>query len=863
MKSEMSIVCGECGALKYKNEPPALCCSKGKVELPILDEPPQPLKDLLAGEHPNSKRFLRNIRFYNNAFAMTSFGATISRESNFMPTFKVQGQVHHRIGSLTSERSENARFLQIYFTGGQEAMLRATINPSLDRGVLEALQGMMHDNNPYIKSFKSALEKFPACSKGSKIVLSAEKRPTKEHARRFNLPEGNEVAIILKDEQHGKRDIVLESRESSLKFVSEYHRAYDALQYPLLFVRGEDGYHFSTKIRPSSEKNVTCMQFYSHLFMVRDERFNALVKCRDLYQQFAVDMFAKVQSERLLFIKTHQKQLRVESYIHLKDQLQSDRDPNDIGRACILPSSFTGSPRYMHEKTQDAMTYVRKFGKADLFITFTANPKWREVASELEEGQQPYDRQDVLARVFRLKLKNLMMVIVKFEAFGKVRCHMYTIEWQKRGLPHAHILIWLAEKIKCKDVDKVISAELPSPDEDPGLYQVVSTQTVHGPCGPLNPSSPCMKDGKCTKNFPKPFIEKTKFCEDGYPHYRRLSPAKGGLTTTIRGHRVDNRWVVPYNPLLSKTFRSHINVEFCNSVKSVKYITKYINKGSDAVMYAVENELDEVTKFELARYIGSNEAFWRIFRFPIHERHPSIQHLAVHLENGQRVTFTQENATEVAERPPKTTLTAFFELCKEDDFAKTLHYNEVPSFYCWVGKKWSRRKRGREVDGYPDVKEDDTIGRVYSINPKNSECFYLRLLLHEVKGPTSFADLRTVDEVVCETYHEACLELGLLADDKQWEKTLEEASIFHSAPRLRSLFSIILCHCRVSDPFALWNRFKDELSEDFHHQARAHEQANIYNMALIDMENRVIALGRRNLAYFGLYMSKSTFIQRL
>ena len=112
----------------------------------------------------------------------------------------------------------------------------------------------------------------------------------------------------------------------------------------------------------------------------------------------------------------------------------------------------------------------------------------------------------------------------------------------------------------------------------------------------------------------------------------------------IGQHEIDNRWIVPYCPLLAKTFNAHINVEFCNSVKSIKYVCKYVNKGSDAAMFALQetNIHDEITQYEIGRYISSNEAFWRIFGFPIHERHPAIQQLAVHLENGQRIYFTKE-----------------------------------------------------------------------------------------------------------------------------------------------------------------------------------------------------------------------------
>ena len=68
---------------------------------------------------------------------------------------------------------------------------------------------------------------------------------------------------------------------------------------------------------------------------------------------------------------------------------------------------------------------------------------------------------------------------------------------------------------------------------------------------------------------------------------------------------VDNRWIVPYCPLLSKTFSTHCNVEYCNSIKSIKYVCKYVNKGSDMAVFGIAdpNANDEVMKFQLRRYV--------------------------------------------------------------------------------------------------------------------------------------------------------------------------------------------------------------------------------------------------------------------
>lgn len=125
-------------------------------------------------------------------------------------------------------------------------------------------------------------------------------------------------------------------------------------------------------------------------------------------------------------------------------------------------------------------------------------------------------------------------------------------------------------------------------------------------------------------------------------------------------------------------------------------------------MFALQqqNFNDEVTKYEQGRYISSNEAFWRIFGFPIHptischptsfpiQRYPAIQQLSVHLENGQGVYFTTETAAQQAQAPKDTTLMAFFKLCQQDQFAKTPLYHQVPSYYTWKNNAWNRRKRG-------------------------------------------------------------------------------------------------------------------------------------------------------------------------
>ncbi|XP_071579388.1 uncharacterized protein [Temnothorax nylanderi] len=608
----MSHKCKYCNALKWKEESPGMCCNNGKVQLASLEPLPEPLYSLVMGRHPEHVHFMNNIRKYNGCFSMTSFGGKQVLQDGFIPTFKVQGQVYHLVGSLLPLPEQEAQFLQIYFVGedDREVRLRCSNFSDVKQVLVKELQRMLHDVNSYIKDLKTTLDKVSPNCKKFEVVIHADRKPDDAHRGRFNAPIVNEVALVIVGQQFDKRDIVLQSHDNKLRRISEVHRSYDALQYPLMFCRGEDGYSIAIPQRDPQTKLqlknlVSAASFYSYRIMIREGEVNHLVYFRSLFSQFLVDMYAKIETERLNYSRNNQAQLRAESYIHLRDAVgRQDADVSQLGKMVVLPSSFTGGPRYMYERTQDAITYVRYHGRPDLFITFTCNPKWKDITDALLPGQKTHDRHDIIARVFHLKVKKMMALLNKGSLFGKVCCYMYSVEWQKRGLPHIHILLWLEQRIFSDMIDKVICAEIPDPLKDSLLHNIVKANMIHGPCGGLNYNSPCMKEGRCSKRYPRIFKNDTQTGGDGYPQYRRRSPADGGYTVEINGIELDNRWVVPYNPVLLRIFNAHINVELCNSVKSIKYICKYVNKGSDQAVFALESEKNEVKMYENGRYIN-------------------------------------------------------------------------------------------------------------------------------------------------------------------------------------------------------------------------------------------------------------------
>ena len=338
---------------------------------------------------------------------------------------------------------------------------------------------------------------------------------------------------------------------------------------------------------------------------------------------------------------------------------------------------------------------------------------------------------------------------------GKNSCgRLYTIEWQKRGLPHMHLLICLEnqDKPKCAaDVDRVIFAEIPDREYEALYYELVSKHMMHGPCGTQNPKCPCMVNNKCSKYYPKRYLEETTF-DDGmnsYPIYRRQNNQRFVLKKVGRQDvLLDNRHVVPHNKALLLKYQSHINVEVCNNVKAIKYIYKYIYKGHDRAN--IQAEFNEISNFLQTRYVSAPEACWRIFAFKIDSSSHTIYRLIVHLPEQQRVSFQQGSEAEALRRAANTDtmLTAFFKYNNRLDFGdKKWLYYEMPLEH-WFDKKyckWRKRK----------TSETKVIGRMYMVSPKEIERYSLRLLLLYVRAPDSFEDLRTFRGVRYGTFADA------------------------------------------------------------------------------------------------------------
>ncbi|XP_029148314.1 uncharacterized protein [Arachis hypogaea] len=476
------------------------------------------------------------------------------------PTFLLSGQNYHSIGSLIPSDNNRPKFAQLYiYDTENEVQNRVTAVSSIkasnivDYQIVTILKEILDVHNPLAKTFRFDRDRF---AKGSnpKIKLKLIRKQDKD-GRVYNLPTMSKVAILVVgdiDDSILEMDIIVQFMSNKLQRIDVLHPLYLALQYPLLFPYEKDG-----------------------------------------FRQFSIDAYTTIEAERLSFIRHNQPILRVDKYNPLHESLvRGEANVVSTGQRIILPSSFTGRPRYM----------FNNFLFADV-------------------------------------------------------C---TVEFQKRSLLHAHILLFMHPLFKPKtpkDIDKHISAEIPDKHSKLKLYAVVEKFVVHGPCGRHNNTSPCMSNGHCSKFFPKQFRSRTIIDESGFPKYIRRD---NGRTIMKKNIVLDNSYIVLYNRLLLLKYYCHINVEHTCQTSAIKYLFKYVHKGNDCVTIyfyqsnkegQLEKVIDEIRNYYDCRYISACEVVWRIFEYDIQQKEPSIIRFSFHLPDKHLMVFRDyKNIVDVINR---------------------------------------------------------------------------------------------------------------------------------------------------------------------------------------------------------------------
>ncbi|GJY36445.1 DNA helicase [Tanacetum coccineum] len=278
---------------------------------------------------------------------------------------RYSGQLYHWIGSLCPAEGERPRFLQLYiYDTDNEVDNRMSHfggdNSGLRRDIVEGLIDLLDTHNALVHLFRTAREKLA----DTHVPNFKVRLYNVVGAREYELPTGDMLGAIVYEpgpDTQMDYDIVLEERSGYPQRVNKLHPSYMSLQFPLLFLYGEDGYSKDLKLvggtaNSNADRRLTMKAYYAYFIHDRANCFNYLSRTGRLFQQYVVTAFCAIEQNWIDFIREHQNDIRNEYLSGIYDAIsRGDNDGSSCGAKLILPQSFTGGPRYMYSHYLDAL----------------------------------------------------------------------------------------------------------------------------------------------------------------------------------------------------------------------------------------------------------------------------------------------------------------------------------------------------------------------------------------------------------------------------------------------------------------------------------------------------------------------------
>lgn len=820
--------CPHCGAVLLRGEVRSFCCGNGsKIAPPLPPLPPRLQQLILDGVHRNKLSTLS--RKLNSLFSFSAIGVT-DEWAHFQTgpaSVAITGRVYHRI----FDAAQPNHSIHWYLYDELEREQKGTAVLKLPLPWIRSLKADLDDVNPYVhrlRQFQSVPQHEPVALELTDVSMNGDFAAIM-HAANSTTVKEREILIW---------------RNASLRptYIKITNRHYEPLQYPLLFPHGTPGWG-----KDDHPCRLTAMQ-WCRSRVLTDRRFLTFGR---LTAEYLCDMYSRIEEQRLGYIK----QARISS-AHERDPDLPDHEEIKID----LPSSFLGSRRWASEQAADALALARKKGKASFFITFTCNSDWPEIRSQLSPGQTASDVPVVVARAFKQRLQKFLHLLRS--RFGNLIYMIKVIEFQKRGLPHAHIILKVRVVSKHLSssspllrqvhpelplylIDSLISCRLPT--DNPQLRDKIKKYMTHSPDHLTRETSRCRKGNRCIYDFPHPITPTTWIDEDsGKVHYRRDSE--------------EDRWIAPHVPEFIDKFDCHIYWDIVFTITVFMYLYKYMYKGPDHTLFHVPNPqpvddhaVDETKDYVDGRYLSAPEAAWRILGFDVTSKEPSVTCLPVHLP-GQNIPqfFQGDNRLSSS----ASLLIRYFHRPSLQDFDALLYtdYYEQYLFQKTTPHTILREHQYLEqpIPNTPQYivsrrQRGEKITRIQMLSPSLGEVFYVRALL-ACRAVRSFEDLRTIEGTAYDSFQEAATVFGIFRDINEGTYALEEAVLSLQTPaQLRFLFSRIILEGYVAIP--LWDRFHLDMSRDYIVNLRS-EVAGV-NQCLTDL-SRLLADASKHLTDFGL-----------
>lgn len=555
--------CQYCGIRLLKGERAGFCCgNKGRHLRDVRPLPPLPPEFDTFINHPNisaSSRVL-NLIF---SFAALESKALFPQNNGPPGFFAIQGKIYHRV-QPGHPNSAVHWLLHDGFDMDQAPHYdwAATIPLEWKNQVIAALTRV----NPFVQGLLQ-LRDIPQDTPNARLEIVDSGAAEIAALIRYDNTALGEV---------DPRRIVVSRTDGTLEWINTISRFWEPLVYPLFYPHGTLGWgvvgtagdircgQLAANVLPDDVDAATTQIWHYRARLLREPRFRIFGR---LPNEYVVDMWTRELECRLQYIRTNIiRRQREDAELMGEDMAVMDETGN-----IYLPQSFLGSRAWASKNVADSLAVAAAKGAPTFFITMTTNVDWPEIRNNLLPGHNWTDDPVLVARVFKQKLSSLMTALkTMFTAAGSPTYLIESIEFQKRGLPHAHILIKYGTNcLTPEDIDSVVSAEMPSNPADAAL--VTRLMMHHHPAANRPPSNYCQRVDlatgarTCRFDYPHKLQQATTIDNQGRVHYRQRNPG--------------DEMVVPHCLPLLRKMDCHINFEVANSSELFQYLFKYIHKG--------------------------------------------------------------------------------------------------------------------------------------------------------------------------------------------------------------------------------------------------------------------------------------------
>jgi hypothetical protein len=532
----------------------------------------------------------------------------------------------------------------------------------------------------------------------------------------------------------------------------QWQMLYDQLVYPAIFWAGTGGCGVAPGDRMQGATTLIRKVAVALILQGREHFVHHMATLRE---EFVCAVSGRLINLNIKYLAETERTLAQENELRAD---AGDEAPKESGMRTFIPPSLTDSDAYWHDVATRCFAISAKFGAPTFFLTFTMNPYWPEYqALKRESGN--FGDSAIMAIVFKEKLSGLMMFLKRRRTLGTIFAFVWRIEYQRRGLPHAHLLFWTDFQTQIvESVDSVISVRYPkvSPflDDEEAVADfrvlIESYQKHHHSrrCG--------VPPGPCRFGYPQPAVPRTTI--------RRLR--------YCFARDVDGGDIVPHNPFLLAHFRCHHCLEVIHSDQAIGYVLKYCTKNPDAghvhlrpVLYEghVITPDNRLEYYAATRIASAPEAFAGICGFWRHHMKPRVRSLGIHLP-GKKIVMTSGGA----DRPVQVDVPSPLERYLGRPLGHRYEILTFMEYYAEYSVESKRRSESSDPDQcqplyYANRMQKPILCMLHSVHPRDRERFALRLLLRNFPA-RSWEELRTRNGRIWDTFDEAAHEAGLVSD---------------------------------------------------------------------------------------------------